>query len=208
MVYEHLLRPMIVNYASEIEQKATILIDDSEVEDWPALVNNLRKEKLKLTQSLSVMMAEKESLALSLDNNHEDKIQRIVQLEDKIAELLLNAAKNEKEISDLKQKLEQNQTEDAYRQTIAEADSLLSKMEADYQETIKNLQHEKSVLEEQVRLLEQSQGYLKNQLAKVLDDTERKEEIADLAERLLGTLPCPAPYILCPKIDLSSCQVS
>ena len=48
------------------------------------------------------------------------------------------------------------------------------------------MQCEKSSLEEQVRLLEQSQGYLKNQLAKVIDDTERKEEIADLAERLLA----------------------
>ena len=48
------------------------------------------------------------------------------------------------------------------------------------------LQSEKTSLEEQVRLLEQSQGYLKNQLAKVLDDTERREEIADLAERLLA----------------------
>merc|ERR1712083_553260 len=129
------------------------------------------------------------------------KIDRIVKLEDRIAELL-NAAKQQKEesaaeIKSLKAKIKQvektsnvpselQSKEDAYRQTIAEADSLLSKMEADYQTTIKCLQCEKSSLEEQVRLLEQSQGYLKNQLAKVIDDTERKEEIADLAERLLA----------------------
>merc|ERR1712129_359286 len=104
------------------------------------------------------------------------------------------------EISNLKEKLknaegitnnvpsntELQSKEDAYRKTIAEADSLLSKMETEYQTKIKCLQCEKSSLEEQVRLLEQSQGYLKNQLAKVIDDTERKEEIANLAERLLA----------------------
>merc|ERR1712223_2266120 len=199
-------RPMICNYSSQITneepQTATIIIDDSEAEnDWPALVNSLRSEKLKLAQSLNAMMAEKESLAISLEGNHEDKIDRIVKLEDRIAKLL-NAAQQQKEeasaeIKSLKAKIQQAEKnsnvpselqskEDAYRKTTAEADSLLSKMEADYQTTIKCLQCEKSSLEEQVRLLEQSQGYLKNQLAKVIDDTERKEEIADLAERLLA----------------------
>ena len=51
---------------------------------------------------------------------------------------------------------------------------MLSKLEADYQETIRCLQSEKTSLEEQVRLLEQSQGYLKNQLAKAISDTERQ----------------------------------
>ena len=49
------------------------------------------------------------------------------------------------------------------------------------------MQVEKAQLEEQVRVLEQSQGYLKNQLAKVINDTERKDELADLAERLLAS---------------------
>ena len=86
--------------------------------------------------------------------NHEDKIDRIVKLEDRIAELL-NAAQQQKEeasaeIKSLKAKIQQAEKnsnvpselqskEDAYRQTIAEADSLLSKMEADYQTTIKVL---------------------------------------------------------------------
>ena len=85
--------------------------------------------------------------------NHEDKINRIVKLEDQIAELL-NAAQKQKEeyaaeISKLKEQLknaentskvpsnELQSKEEAYRKTIAEADSLLSKMEADYQTTIK-----------------------------------------------------------------------
>ena len=74
-----------------------------------------------------------------------------------------------------------------FRQTIAEADSMLSKLEADYQETIQCLQNEKTSLEEQVRMLEQSQGYLKNQLAKAISDTERQDQMADMAERLLAT---------------------
>ena len=49
-------------------QTATIIVDDSETEnDWPLLVNCLRSEKLKLAQSLHAMMAEKESLAMSLE---------------------------------------------------------------------------------------------------------------------------------------------
>ena len=64
---------------------------------------------------------------------------------------------------------------------------MLSKLEADYQETIQCLQNEKTSLEEQVRMLEQSQGYLKNQLAKAISDTERHDQMADLAERLLAT---------------------
>ena len=51
----------------------------------------------------------------------------------------------------------------------------------------RSLQDEKSSLEEQVRLLEQSQGYLKNQVAKLVNDTEKREELADLSERLLAT---------------------
>ena len=74
-----------------------------------------------------------------------------------------------------------------FRQTIAAADSMLSKLEADYQETIQCLQNEKTSLDEQVRMLEQSQGYLKNQLAKAISDTERHDQMADLAERLLAT---------------------
>ena len=67
-------RPMICNYSSQITneepQTATIIVDDSEAEnDWPALVNSLRSEKLKLAQSLNAMMAEKESLAISLEGN-------------------------------------------------------------------------------------------------------------------------------------------
>ena len=49
------------------------------------------------------------------------------------------------------------------------------------------MQEEKSQLEDQVRLLEQSQGYLKNQVAKLVNDTEKREELADLSERLLAT---------------------
>jgi hypothetical protein len=68
-------RPMICNYSSQIitndqPQTATIIVDDSEAEnDWPLLVNCLRSEKLKLAQSLHAMMAEKESLAMSLEGN-------------------------------------------------------------------------------------------------------------------------------------------
>ena len=77
---------MICNYSSQITndkpETATIIIDDSEADnDWPALVNSLRSEKLKLAQSLHAMMAEKESLAMSLegrtsienDSNHENE---------------------------------------------------------------------------------------------------------------------------------------
>ena len=92
---------------------------------------------------------------LNFTGNHEDKINRIVKLEDRIAELL-NSAQQQKEeftaeISNLKEKLknaegitsnvpsttELQSKEDAYRKTIAEADSLLSKMETEYQTTIK-----------------------------------------------------------------------
>ena len=127
----------------------------------------MKSEKFKLTQSLNALLNEKESLALSLENNHENKIERIVHLEDKVTELL-NAAQQRKEeytkeIGDLRRKLSafekqqsnsvdlqvpsvssseqekimQQSREDAYRQTIAEADSMLSKLEADYQSTIK-----------------------------------------------------------------------
>ena len=64
---------MICNYSSQMisndqPQTATIIVDDSENEnDWPLLVNCLRSEKLKLAQSLHAMMAEKESLAMSLE---------------------------------------------------------------------------------------------------------------------------------------------
>lgn len=202
-------RPMIKNYSSEINpsEACTIILESSSSsmdEDWPLMVENLKSEKLRLTQTLQAMMAEKESLAISLEGNHEDKINRIIQLEDKITELLHNAEKHQsectKEIRELRAKLQaQNKTEtdqvpltqnteDAYRQTIAEADSLLSKMEVEYETKIKTLQYEKSQLEETVRLLEQSQGYLKNQLAKMLDDTDHKEEMADLSEKLLGIM--------------------
>ena len=89
---------------------ATIIVDDSEADsDWPALVNSLRSEKLKLTQSLNAMMAEKDSIAMSLEGNHEDKIDRIVKLEDRIAELLNTAQQHKEEctteIAELKEKL-------------------------------------------------------------------------------------------------------
>ena len=163
-------RPMLVDYTSDINPQASFVIqnqskitDDHPDEDWPTLVNTLKSEKLKLTQSLNALLNEKESLALSLENNHENKIERIVHLEDKVSELL-NAAQQRKEeytkeIGDLKRKLSafeknsedlppsvssseqekimQQSREDAYRQTIAEADSMLSKLEADYQSTIK-----------------------------------------------------------------------
>ena len=147
---------MLLNYASEINSgsEASILITPEE--DWPTLVNTLKSEKLKLTQSLNTLLSEKESLALSLENNHENKIERILTLEDKVSELLKQKSECTQEIQDLKRKLSAFQTEnssvpckptesqeqmqsqeDAYRQTIAEADSMLSKLEADYQSTIK-----------------------------------------------------------------------
>ena len=171
-------RPMLVDYTSDINPQASFVIqnqaenrmitnDHQSDEDWPTLVNTLKSEKLKLTQSLNALLNEKESLALSLENNHENKIERIVHLEDKVTELL-NAAQQRKEeytkeIGDLRRKLSafekqqsnsvdlqvpsvssseqekimQQSREDAYRQTIAEADSMLSKLEADYQSTIK-----------------------------------------------------------------------
>lgn len=183
-------RPMLVNYASEIEPPSASIL----IEDWPALVQSLKQEKQQLAASLNAMMAEKESLAISLEGNHEDKIDRIVKLEDRIAELLNNASVHQEqcssEIKGLKLKIQTMEAEagaeDAFRETIAEADSLLSKMESEHQETIKCLEDEKRSLGEQVRLLEQSQGYLKNQLAKLTDDTEHKDQIADLAERLLS----------------------
>ena len=208
-------RPMIIDLSSDIVvEDSEILVEDSAIssasEDWPTLVESLKSEKFKLAQALNAMMAEKESLAMSLEGNHEDKINRIVKLEDRISELLKAAKDHEeqlkqcnKEKSELKEKLVQAELvsqekmkplqeslevkEDAYRQTIAEADSMLSKLEADYKETITCLQNEKISLEEQVRLLEQSQGHLKNQLAKAINDTERQDQLADLAERLLAT---------------------
>ena len=148
---------MLLNYASEINSsEASILITPEE--DWPTLVNTLKSEKLKLTQSLNTLLSEKESLALSLENNHENKIERILNLEDKVSELLKQKSECTQEIQELKRKLSAFQTEnnskssvpckvesqeqmqsqeDAYRQTIAEADSMLSKLEADYQSTIK-----------------------------------------------------------------------
>lgn len=92
---------------------------------------------------------------LNFIGNHEDKINRIVKLEDRIAELLNSAQQHKEqcsaEISNLKEKLknaegitsnvpsttELQSKEDAYRKTIAEADSLLSKMETEYQTKIK-----------------------------------------------------------------------
>ena len=199
-------RPMIIDLSSEIVVEESVAASTA-CEDWPTLIESLKSEKFKLTQALNAMMAEKESLAMSLEGNHEDKINRIVKLEDRISELLKAAKDHEeqcnKEKSELKEKLAQAELisqekmkplqeslevkEDAYRQTIAEADSMLSKLEADYKETITCLQNEKTSLEEQVRLLEQSQGYLKNQLAKAISDTERQDQLADLAERLLAT---------------------
>jgi len=41
----------------------------SNSEDWTIVVQSLRSEKLKLTQALNAMMAEKESLAMSLEGN-------------------------------------------------------------------------------------------------------------------------------------------
>ena len=41
----------------------------SNSEDWTIVVQSLRSEKLKLTQALNAMMAEKESLAISLEGN-------------------------------------------------------------------------------------------------------------------------------------------
>ena len=199
-------RPMIIDLSSDIVVEESVVASTA-CEDWPTLIESLKSEKFKLTQALNAMMAEKESLAMSLEGNHEDKINRIVKLEDRISELLKAAKDHEeqcnKEKSELKEKLAQAELisqekmkplqeslevkEDAYRQTIAEADSMLSKLEADYKETITCLQNEKTSLEEQVRLLEQSQGYLKNQLAKAISDTERQDQLADLAERLLAT---------------------
>ena len=199
-------RPMIIDLSSDIVVEESVVAATT-CEDWPTLIESLKSEKFKLTQALNAMMAEKESLAMSLEGNHEDKINRIVKLEDRISELLKAAKDHEeqcnKEKSELKEKLAQAELisqekmkplqeslevkEDAYRQTIAEADSMLSKLEADYKETITCLQNEKTSLEEQVRLLEQSQGYLKNQLAKAISDTERQDQLADLAERLLAT---------------------
>ena len=199
-------RPMIIDLSSDIVVEESVVASTT-CEDWPTLIESLKSEKFKLTQALNAMMAEKESLAMSLEGNHEDKINRIVKLEDRISELLKAAKDHEeqcnKEKSELKEKLAQAELisqekmkplqeslevkEDAYRQTIAEADSMLSKLEADYKETITCLQNEKTSLEEQVRLLEQSQGYLKNQLAKAISDTERQDQLADLAERLLAT---------------------
>ena len=199
-------RPMIIDLSSDIVVEESVAASTA-CEDWPTLIESLKSEKFKLTQALNAMMAEKESLAMSLEGNHEDKINRIVKLEDRISELLKAAKDHEeqcnKEKTELKEKLAQAELisqekmkplqeslevkEDAYRQTIAEADSMLSKLEADYKETITCLQNEKTSLEEQVRLLEQSQGYLKNQLAKAISDTERQDQLADLAERLLAT---------------------
>ena len=41
----------------------------SNSEDWTIVVQSLRSEKLKLTQALNAMMAEKESLAISLEGD-------------------------------------------------------------------------------------------------------------------------------------------
>ena len=104
----------------------------SNSEDWTIVVQSLRSEKLKLTQALNAMMAEKESLAISLEGNlfycffdsniiyfmvycihfylsgnYEDKINRIVKLEDRIAELLKAAKDHEEQCSKEKQVLKQ-----------------------------------------------------------------------------------------------------
>jgi len=79
----------------------------SNSEDWTIVVQSLRSEKLKLTQALNAMMAEKESLAMSLEGNYEDKINRIVKLEDRIAELLKAAKDHEEQCSKEKQVLKQ-----------------------------------------------------------------------------------------------------
>lgn len=83
-------RPMLVNYASNSESvndssetQTTFLINAEDSEDWQVLVRSLRSEKMRLAQTLNTMMAEKESLAMSLEGNHEDKIERIVRLEDR-----------------------------------------------------------------------------------------------------------------------------
>ena len=75
-------RPMIVNYASNFNDQAAFVIENSE-EDWQVMIKTLRAEKIQLTQTLNTMMAEKESLAMSLEGTQEDKIQRIVELEDR-----------------------------------------------------------------------------------------------------------------------------
>lgn len=168
-------RPMIVNYASNFNDQAAFVIENSE-EDWQVMIKTLRAEKIQLTQTLNTMMAEKESLAMSLEGTQEDKIQRIVELEDRyflsnllvpviklkksnsrLSELLNEAVEHKKqcskEIADLEEKLNINQIiqedeektpkvsldekEEAYRQTIAEADSLLAKLESDYHVTIR-----------------------------------------------------------------------
>ena len=88
-------RPMLINYASEVNDKAAFILDATDSssslpmwavqdqEDWKTMVHTLKSEKLRLTDTLNAMMAEKESLAISLEGNHEDKIERIVRLEDR-----------------------------------------------------------------------------------------------------------------------------
>ncbi len=82
-------RPMIMNYASKgttfiLEAKPEVVDSlGTGSEDWRTIVTSLKSDKMRLTETLNAMMAEKESLAISLEGNHEDKIERILHLEDR-----------------------------------------------------------------------------------------------------------------------------
>lgn len=70
----------------------TSLVEDSPAQDprmdeLEAYIRNLERDKSMLEDSLMSMMAEKDSIARSLEGTHEDRIERILQLEDRINDL-------------------------------------------------------------------------------------------------------------------------
>ena len=241
--------PMVIEFSEKDTQTER---EPETVQDLESLVKSLESDKLKLKDCLMAMVAEKESLAQSLEGTHEDRIERIIQLEDKIAELIQSAkvSKEEhvREIEELSRRLQaqekdytdkiialEKQSEEnknsnsqgsaeemeivvqdqdqlqqssddelfasklkaeladlrekeaAYCQTIQEADSILSKVESDYQVTIQTLEEEKRILAARVASLESSQSSIRADIKTLSRGGEENYKLAELLRRLMDT---------------------
>ncbi|XP_059082572.1 restin homolog [Tigriopus californicus] len=128
---------------------------DPRMDELEAYIRNLERDKSRLEDSLMSMMAEKDSIARSLEGTHEDRIERILQLEDRINDL--NQAAREaneahiQEIKHLKAQLQSSETssqETTLSQSVQKSEAMETSHYSQDLAAVDLLQDELSALKE------------------------------------------------------------
>ena len=154
---------------------------------------------LMFTQTPSTSPMEQDSLELSIlqrdraelksDMALEERVRRIAELEDTVAEL--RAAARQSVETTQKERLSEAK-EEAYSQTIAEADAILSMVEAGYQSTIATLKDELAQLGTKADDMERRETAITEEVACLrrrghAEGSNEGSKIAELLGRLVDT---------------------